>query len=166
MAYSKYDPADFIVPPELGKGKSQRVQCYIQSGHYRALNVVARSGVFPFEERNDVIRYCIQEGLQKINVLEPRLIGSVIRQANMMIYQNREDIYSQQHLEWIGGLKLTIQGHIGRGEEDVAREAIAYHYKQIQAMPDDPPRELRWKLKYLDELERNFLALLPDRTTA
>jgi hypothetical protein len=161
MAYSKYDPADFIVPPELGKGKSQRVQCYIQSGHYRALNVVARSGVFPFEERNDVIRYCIQEGLQKINVLEPKLIGSIIRQANMMIHHNREEIYNQQFLEWIASTKIVVQGYIGRGEDDAAKEEIGFHYRQIVAMPNEPDREFRWKMKYLDELRKTFPALLP-----
>src|SRR5882672_3545621 len=97
----KYDPADFVVPPELDKGKSQRIQCYVQSGHYRLLNIIARSGHFPFEERNDVIRWCLQFGLQYIDTLEPALTRSVMSQANIMNRHNQDQIAAQTFLQWV-----------------------------------------------------------------
>jgi len=66
----KYDPADFIVPPELEKGKSQRVQFYAQAAHVRLLNIIARSGHFPFETKEDVARWCLKHGLEHIDKLE------------------------------------------------------------------------------------------------
>jgi len=157
----KWDPASFNVPPELGKGKSQRFQVYIQSGHDRALNIIARSGIFPFEQPQDVARWCLWFGLTELDRLEPKLINSVMKRVNMMIFANREEIERQKFLEWMDTSKQAIQGHLGRGDEAEAREMVANNYKQILAMPDEPDRELRWKMKYLNQLESDWKAYIP-----
>jgi hypothetical protein len=157
MSYQgKYDPADFNVPPELEKGKSARIQAYIQSGHDRALSIVARSGVFPFEKESDVIRWCIKLGLERIDSLEPLLINSVMKRTNIMIELLREEINRQKFLETMDLIRSAVMAHLGRNEEDMARDLVGRCFKQISAMPDEPERELRWKLKYLEQLERDF----------
>ena len=158
----KYDPADFIVPPELEKGKSQRVQCYIQAAHYRLLNIVARSGHFPFEERNDVVRWCIQFGLQYLDTLEPGLTRSVMSQANMMNRRNQETMAQMKHLEWLENSKAAIGGLVSRGDEESAKEEVVFMYREIMKMPDEPERSFRWKCKYLDALRTNFGRYLPE----
>jgi hypothetical protein len=163
--HGRFDPAEFNVPPEIGKGKSSRIQAYIQSGHDRALSIIARSGVFPFEREQDVIRYCIWFGLTHLDKLEPTLINSVMRRANMMIYDNREEIERQKFLEWLETQKQAVQGHLGRGDEASAREVVARNYKQILSMPDEPEREERWKHKYLNQLEMDFKAYIPYEDT-
>lgn len=159
-----YDPADFVVPPELEKGKSQRVQCYIQAAHYRLLNIVARSGHFPFEERNDVIRWCVQFGLRYIDSLpnEQGLTRSVMSQANMMNRRLQEQVANETHLKWLENVRTVIHGYIGRGEVDAAKEEVAYLLDQTLKMPDEPDRALRWKCKYLDSLRENFQQYLPE----
>ena len=156
----KYDPADFIVPPEVGKGKAMRIQAYVQSAHYRAMSIVARSGVFPFEEVNDVLRWSIRLGLERLDHLEPRYIGSVMRQAAMMIRHNREEVYRQAHVTWLAGVKTTVDQLIGEGEIDAAKAEVRYHYDQIMSMPDEPEYELRWKQKYHDTLMKHFSAMI------
>lgn len=157
MSYGgRYDPADFNVPPELQKGKSARVQCYIQSGHERALHIIARSGVFPFEKETDVIRWCIKFGLEKLDQLEPRLINSVMRRANMALEVLKDEIERQKHLEVMEQSRTAIHGYLGRGEEEMAKDLVQRLHKIILAMPDEPERELRWKVKYLEQLERDF----------
>lgn len=156
----KYDPADFIVPPEAGKGKSMRVQAYIQSAHHRAMSIVVRGGLFPFQEINDVVRWCIRHGLEQLDHLEPHQIGSVVRQASMMIRHAREEIYRHEHLAWLGTVKTAIDLLINDGEIDAAREEVKYYYEQILAMPDEPEYELRWKKRYHDMLMKNFAGLL------
>ena len=157
----KYDPADFNVPPELEKGKSQRIQAYIQSGHDRALAIVARSGVFPFEQKQDVIRWAIKLGLEKIDSLEPTLINSVMKRTNIIIELLREEIDRQKFLETMDKTREAVHSHLGRGEEDMAKDLVARIHKQIAAMPDEPERELRWKLRYLTQLERDFHLYIP-----
>jgi hypothetical protein len=152
----KYDPADFCVPPELEKGRSARVQCYIQSGHQRALDIIARSGVFPFDKDTDVIRWCIKYGLERLDQLEPKLINSVLRRANMMLEILKDEVARQKHLEVMEKSRTAIHGYLGRGEEEMARDLVQRLHKLILSMPDEPERELRWKVKYLEQLERDF----------
>lgn len=162
MAYEgKYDPADFVVPPALGKGESQRIVAYIQNEHKRALSIVARSGVFPFEMEADVIRWCILTGLQKLAGMEPQLINSQMRRANMMLRVLKDQLDAQKHNEWMEKLIPEIRGYVGRGEIGMAKASIAYHYAQTSAMPDETDSELYWKNRYMKTLEDNFKELLP-----
>lgn len=157
MSYgSKYDPSEFIVPPGQGKGDSIQIHAYIQAGHDRALHKIANSGVFPWGTPQDVIRWCIKYGLERLNQLEPQLANSVLRRCNMMLDLLREEISLAKHLEWCEGFRNVVQGHINRGDRDQAREIVARCYKQCLAMPDEPDNELRWKMKYLKVIEDNF----------
>jgi hypothetical protein len=152
----KYDVNDFIVPPEFGKGKSMQISCRIQAAHYRLLNIVARSGHFPFEERPDVIRWCIKFGLEHIDSLEPSLTRSVISQANIMNRRNQEILAEMKFQEWLNTSKEVLGGYVSRGDEESAREEVRFMYEQIIRMPDEPDRSFRWKCKYLDTMRANF----------
>lgn len=156
MSYrsTRFDPAEFIVPPALGKdGRSERIQCYIQSGHARALNIIARSGVFPFEEKNDVVRYSLKKGLEHLDTIEPVLINSVMRRTNMMIAAAKDQIERMKFVEVFDELRTAL--NMARTDHDkaMAKDLYLYYKQQIHAMPDVPESQLRWKLKYLDELE-------------
>ena len=159
--HGRYDPSDFIVPPALGKGESQRVVAYIQNEHKRALNIVARSGVFPFEMEADVVRWCILFGLQKLASLEPALINSHMRRANMMLAVLNEELLRAKHTEWADKLIPIVRGYIGRGELAMAQGQVAYHYAQIMAMPEETNGEVYWKGQYLQTLENNFKDMIP-----
>lgn len=158
MSYrGSYDPAEFIVPPQLGKdGHSERIQCYVQSGHVRALNILARSGVFPFEEKNDVVRWCIKHGLEKLDTIEPVMINSVMRRTNLMIAMAQEEIERMKFIEAFDKLRTAVSGHMGRNDRAMARDLVKRYRDQIEKMPDEPERELRWKMRYLDELDNGF----------
>lgn len=158
----KFDPADFVVPPELEKGKSLRIQAYIQAAHYRLLNIVARSGHFPFEEQNDVIRWCVSFGLQYLDTLDPGLTRSVMSQANMMNRRAQDIQHEQKHAEWIETQRTAVSTFISAGDEESARDHVQYLWAETLKMPDEPPRALRWKEKYLDALRRLFPRYLPD----
>ena len=165
MSYhGRFDPADFIVPPALGKGESQKIQCFVQNEHKRALNVIARSGVFPFEMEADVIRWCVLFGLTRLATLEPTLINSMVRRANMMLDELREETYFAKHREWMDKLTSQVRGYLGRGETDRAASKISYHYAQVQAMPQESDEEAYWKGQYLKVLEDNFKEFIPYAT--
>ena len=164
--HGKFDPADFVVPPALGKGESQKIQCYVQNEHKRALNVIARSGVFPFEMEADVIRWSILYGLTRLSTLEPQLINSLMRRANMMLDELREETHLAKHREWMDKLTSQIRGYVGRGEVERARGKVQYHYAQVLAMPEETDEEVYWKGQYLKVLEDNFKEFIPYGTTS
>lgn len=160
----KWDPADFVVPPQLKKGESIRLQFYVQSAHYRLLNIIARSGHFPMEERNDVARWCIQYGLQHIDSLEGQngITRSVMGQANMMNHRLQEYVQSEAHKRWLENSKAAVFGHVNAGDAGAAREEVAYLWEQTEKMPDEPERNFRWKCRYVDALRENFEQFLPE----
>lgn len=166
MGYTgRYNPADFIVPPALGKGESQRIVAYVQNEHKRALNIVARSGVFPFEMETDVIRWCILYGLQKLASLEPQLINSHMRRANMMLAVLKDELVLSKHREWMDVIVPQVRGYLGRGEVEMAKATVRYQYAQTMAMPEETDSEVYWKSQWLKVLEENFKELLPHDET-
>lgn len=161
----KYDPADFVVPPNLNKGESMRLQFNVQAAHWRLLNVIARSGHFPFSHYTDVARWCIQFGLQYIDSLpdEVAMTRSVMSQANTIGHFLAEQVKAEKYLHTLEDMKLLVHGHLIRGEEDEARADVMKIYNEIRRMPDAPEREFRWKLKYLETVEKEFKHLLPEQ---
>lgn len=150
----KHDPAEFWVPPSLGKDdKGGRVQLYIQQGHVRAAEILARSGLFPWRLPNDAFRYCIKKGLDYIDNLEPTLINSVMRRANMMIAAGRELEERLKFQEVFDILRDRIAGARTEFDKDEVRRLITYYESQIGAMPDEPVNEFMWKMRYTNELQ-------------
>lgn len=157
----KYDPSDFNVPPETKGGHSQKVQANIQSGHWRAIEEIIRSGIFPFGGVADFVRWAIREALLKIDPMEPQLINSTMKRANVINYNLQEGIARGKFEETISNLREVVRQLIGAGDVDMARHQVAYTYKQILAMPDEPKRELLWKVKYMNAVEKEFKEYLP-----
>lgn len=161
----KHDPAEFTVPPELEKGRSMKIQAWIQSHHYRLLNEIARTGHFPFSERTDVIRWCIMFGLQYLDTLEPGTTRSIMSQANIINRRLQQQIHDATFIKTLTNLRQVVQDAKGRGDEDAAREEIQQACYDISRMPEEPDRTLRWKLKYIDAMRTEFRDYLPDGWT-
>lgn len=158
----KFDPATFNVPPSLGKGMSQRLQFWVQSAHCRALDIIAHSGHFPWGKDTDVARWAIQHGLQYITELDRDIHGlsSIMRQANII---NANNAQAQRMLTFAENFNKTqeiVMQFKGLGELEMAREHVNKQWREIQAMPDEPESEGRWKMKYIDRFEAMFKDLI------
>ncbi len=152
--HGKYDPAAFNVPPSLGKdGKSGKMQCHIQEGHMRMLEDFAHSGVFPFTTASDVVRWCIQCGLEELNKMEPARMNSTMRRTNNMIRLAREDMERSKFLESFSTLRLQVNSHIGRGNVESARDLVCDFRHEIVNMPDEPDSAARYKMECLNALD-------------
>lgn len=157
---TKFDPAEFSVPPTLGKGTSQRLQLYIQSPHARALEILAHSGHFPWGKDTDVARWCIQFGLTYIDTIDLGIITSVMRQANIINAQNDEALRQMNFLRDMEKTQQVVLEYRGAGEVELARDHVNRIWKEIQLMPDEPMREAAWKKKYQDKFEGLFKDLI------
>lgn len=156
----KFDPAEFNVPPSLSKGTSQRLQLWIQSAHARALDLIAHSGHFPWGKDTDVARWAIQHGLQYVDQIDPGIITSVMKQANIINAINEQETRNLKFIENMDKTQANVLQLKGVGENDMAADLVNRIYAEIKAMPNEPDRELRWKLKYLKKYEEMFKDLI------
>jgi hypothetical protein len=153
--HGKYDPAAFNIPPSLGKdGKSSRIQCHIQEGHNRILEDFAHSGVFPFTTASDVIRWCINSGIEELNRLEPARMNSIMRRTNTMIQLAKEDIERSKYLEAFSLLRVQVNVHIASGDNESAKDLVNLFRHEISEMPEEPEAAGRYKMRCLNELEQ------------
>lgn len=150
-----YDAADYIVPPQVGQnGHSERVQCRVQSGHFRALGTMARSGVFPWEERADVIRWCIKHGLQELARLEPGMLKSVMSQANAAERIARDHIYRQKFSETFAALHESVSYYVANQMPDQAALVVRDVRRELEAIPQKHENDRVWRARYLKELDK------------
>ncbi len=152
--HGKYDPALFNVPPSLGKdGKSAKLQCNIMEGHMRMLEDFAHSGVFPFTTASDVIRWCIKEGLEELNRMEPARMNSTMKRTNTMIALAKADIEKSKYLENFSLLRVQVNMHIASGDSESARDIVNYFRHEISEMPEEPESEGRYKMRCMNALD-------------
>jgi hypothetical protein len=158
----KFDPVDFVVPPEQSKGsKSLKIQAYIQAGHYRYLTHAAQSGHFPWQERADVIRWCIAYGIKHLETVDPSA-KSIMGQANFMLKRIRESAYIVKYHEMFEESRKTLVNFIMLNEPEAAREEVAALWEAVQAMPETPAWALRAKHKYVKGMRETFGQYLPE----
>lgn len=149
-----FDPAEYIVPPNFGKSIGENFHLRIQTGHMRALHIIAKSGMFPCETPQDVGRWCIKHGLDELARRGAKGINSVMFRTNLMLAHSAEDLSKQRMDEVFAKLRESVNGHLARGDWRAAQEMVRTHRKEIQKMPDEPESELRWKMRYMDELDQ------------
>lgn len=154
----KFDPADFVVPPEVGKGKSQRFQVYVQSAHARAMDIISQSGHFPWGKDQDVGRWAIQYGLQHINKIDPELseLNSIMKQANYISEINADEFRNIKFAENIEETQKNVQRYLGLGDVEFARDLVNRCWRRIMDMPEETPRDAMWKKLYQDKFESLF----------
>jgi hypothetical protein len=157
-----YDTADFIVPPQVGNGQSERIQCRIQAGHLRALNVIARSGVFPYQQVQDVVRWCIKLGLNELAKLEPDLLKSIMSQANAADAIAQDHIFRQKYAETFAHLHESVSFYLANQMQDQARMVLAKVRRELDQMPDKTEFDRIWKGRYLSEFRKYEYLEKPD----
>lgn len=152
----KYDPSEFIVPPSVKNGQSERIQFRAQSGHSRAAKMIANSRAFPFGTDQDVFRWCVREGLHKLEQLQPDIEGltSVLGQAKVATEIARDELYRVQFLELFQTVRNAVAYHVSQGETIAGKDLVEKIRFQVACMPEEPANEKRWKDKYLKELEQ------------
>lgn len=65
-ASASYPLSDFIVPPSDAKGRSVATSIALPPAMRRVSSVVLQKNNLPFETEQDVLRWCINQGLEKL----------------------------------------------------------------------------------------------------
>ena len=72
-----FDPGYFVVPAQDHNGHSVRVWCRVQPTVDHEIDKVVESKAFPFRVKGDFVRWCIWEGVKRIQKMKP-VPGSLI----------------------------------------------------------------------------------------
>jgi hypothetical protein len=152
-----YDPAHFIVPASDTKGHGVRKDFRLSVSMAREIEVIVASKLFPFMDASDLLRWCVREGLARLNAME-EVPHSVFGQAEAAMEISRELVYQKQYEAVFVQLDEAIQICRSRGALNEIRKLYARVQAKFQNMPEG-----FWRAYYLDELARRYGPLVDPR---
>lgn len=145
----KYDPSDFIVAPSDSKGVSYRLYCRVAPDLERAVEEVLASNRFPFRTLQDILRWCIREGVRKLDQMEP--VTTVSKRVDIISKILNEEAHHAEFMHMFQRLQDVTQRCLADQSPGEAARIIALTKHQLESMPDG-----HWKDRYLSELEKQF----------
>lgn len=155
---AKYKPEDFIIPGQDNNGNSMRLWSRVVPMLDRAIDVMFASHRFPFRSKGDLIRWCIKDGVDRLEEMEP-VTGSVMAQVDAMIGILRDEELNHGFLTLFQTMTNTIGMHVQAQAEGEARRVIATMQHHIMKMQDG-----YWRQRYLRELREKFGYLMKGMT--
>lgn len=145
-----YDPTNFIVPASDAKGHGVRRDFRLSVSMDREVQVIVASKLFPFMDASDLLRWCVREGLERLNAME-EVPNSVFGQAEAAMEIARELVYQKQYEAVFIQLDEAMRGYREVGAFTEIRKMYARVQAKFQAMPEG-----FWRTHYLGELARRF----------
>ncbi len=145
---SKYDPSEFVFPSYDHNGQSKQICVRVPPLLDQALANVRASGKFPFDLKDDVIRWCLHEGLRKLQSMEPCV--SVMPMLEITVMLARMDFDLKRFQEFFVKLDDAILRLCKSGyQTQSARRVVKAIDELVQCMPSSRDRnwflqELRW----------------------
>lgn len=150
----EYDPAHFIVPASDTKGHGVRRDFRLSVSMDREIQVIVNSKLFPFMDASDLLRWCVREGLARLNAME-EIPNSVFGQAEAAMEIARVLVYQKQYEAAFLQLDEAVQGYRAVGAFTEIRKMYAQVHAKFQDMPEG-----FWRTHYLGELARRYGALV------
>ena len=111
---------------------------------------VGGSKIFPYRNKEDVIRHAIDRHLKWLETLAP--VPSVTKQVDAVMAVLREEEFNQDFLLLFNKLQAQISSYMGIGAE---RDAVAL-LARVKQYIDDMPSGVNWKKRYQTKLEDQF----------
>lgn len=149
-----YNPADFIIPARDHQGHSERIYCRVQPQHARAMNVVYKSGKFPFRTEGDLFRWCVVRGLKVLDRLDPS--PGFLSAADAISEILRQEQYLQEFASMFTTMEKVISTHVASGADKEARRLLANVLRHVRGIEG----EEHLKQKCEAEVMRRFGHLL------
>jgi hypothetical protein len=155
---SKYDPSEFVIPGSDQNGRSVRIALRIPPLLNRAIEGVRKSAQFPFEIKDDVILWCLYDGLRKLESMEPCVSVTPLLEIAVMLARMDFDLKRfQEFFAKLDGaiLRLCNSGY----QTQTARRVVKAIEELVLCMPSS--RDRNW---FLQELRRRWGHLLVGST--
>lgn len=153
-AQTPHDPADFLVAPADAKGVSYRFTFRAPPDFDTAIDQWITSHRFPFTTRGEVMRWCLREGLRRLDAMEPGVV-SVTKRIDILTKLLNEEA---AHADFLGVFRIleeSVTRYLADQAGHQATRVVAMAKHQFEAMPEG-----HWRDRYLDELSKRFGYLL------
>ena len=151
---SKYDPSEFIIPGSDQNGRRVRIALPVPPALNRSIEDVRKSGKFPFETRDDIVLWCLYDGLRKLQSMEPCVSVTPLLEIAVMLARMDFDLKRfQEFFAKLDGaiLRLCNSGY----QTQTARRMVKAIEELVLCMPSS--RDRNW---FLQELRRRWGHLL------
>jgi hypothetical protein len=151
---SKYDPSEFVIPSSDQNGRSVRIALPVPPLLNRAVKDVRKSGKFPFETRDDIVLWCLYDGLKKLQSMEACV--NVMPMLEITVMLARMDFDLKRFQEFFAKLDGAILRLCKSGYQiQTARRVVKAIEELVLCMPSS--RDRNW---FLQELRRRWGHLL------
>jgi len=150
----KYDPSEFVYPSYDPDGHSVHVCVRFPASLNHAIESVVRSRKFPFEIKDNVILWCLYEGLRKLESMEACVSVMPMLEITVMLARMDSDVKRfQEFFAKLDGaiLRLCSSGY----QKQTARRVAKAIEELVLCMPSS--RDRSW---FLQELRRRWGHLL------
>jgi len=154
METGRHDPSEFIFPSYDLDGRSVRICVRVSLSLNQAIEGVIESRKFPFEIRNDLVLWCLYEGLRKLESMEACV--SVMPMLEITVLLARMDFDLRRFQEFFAKLDGAILRLCNSGyQTQTARRVVKAIEELVLCMPSS--RDRNW---FLQELRRRWGHLL------
>jgi hypothetical protein len=154
METGRHDPSEFVFPSHDLDGRSVRICVRVSLSLNQAIEGVIESRKFPFEIRNDLVLWCLYEGLRKLQSMEACLSVLPMLEISLMLARMDFDLKRfQEFFTKLDGeiLRLCKSGY----QTQTARRVVKAIEELVLCMPSS--RDRNW---FLQELRRRWGHLL------
>ena len=150
----KYDPSEFVIPGFEQNGRSVRIALRVPSLLNRTIEDVRKSVQFPFETKDEIIVWCLYDGLRKLQSMEPCVSVTPLLEIAVMLA--RMDLNLKRFQEFFAKLDSAILRLCNSGyQTQSARRLVKAIEELVLCMPASHDRN--W---FLQELRRRWSHLL------
>ena len=154
MGTGRHDPSEFVFPGYDLDGRSVRISVRVSLSLNQAIEGVIESRKFPFEIRNDLVLWCLYEGIRKLESMEACV--SVMPMLEITVMLARMDFDLKRFQEFFAKLDAAILRLCNSGyQTQTARRVIKAIEELVLCMPSS--RDRNW---FLQELRRRWGHLL------
>jgi hypothetical protein len=150
----KYDFSEFVFPSNDLDGRSVRLCLRVPHLLDQALEEVKESGKFPFDLKDDVVRWCLHEGLRKLDSMEACVSVMPLLEITVTLAQAKFD--QEMFQDFFTNLDSAIFGLCNSGyQTHSARRVVKAIEELVLCMPLS-----RHRNRYLRGLRKRWGHLL------
>lgn len=147
------DPEEFVVPAQDLTRRSVRVWFRIHPQYEELLELVLHSAKFPFDNRGDILRWCVHYGLKCLQTMckGNKQFESTLETIDFVRELVRTQREHCQFIVFFRELSDTVNTYLSLGEIEEAGRTVKIAHGEIKAMAPG-----LWRTTYLAELDARY----------
>ena len=144
---------EFIIPAYDHSGRTVRIRILMPPGLGKMLDQILESHRFPFQTRDDLIRWCLLRGVRELGSMES--VSSFLPQLELMIEILRAQYLARRLQEFFELLDRVVFALDSSGVKGRARKFVQLLSQLIMCIESGT-----WRTQCLNELRRRWGHLL------